>query len=93
MGLSMCTLWLVVYSLGAWGEGRGDLVSDIILPVGLQTSSAPSVLSLTPPFWPPLLGILNVCFTVPLSISYFSRCLALLENDIRILDLDMKCAH
>jgi hypothetical protein len=43
---SMCTLWLVVY---AWEL----LLVDIVLPMGLETPSAPSVHSLTPPFGTP----------------------------------------
>ena len=47
MGPSMCcTLWLVVLSLGALELWLGDIV---VLPMELQTPSAPSVLSLTPP--------------------------------------------
>ena len=43
MGLSMCTLWFVVWELwGLW------LVDIVVLPVSLQTPSAPSVLSPTP---------------------------------------------
>jgi len=35
MGLSMCTLWLVVWSLGALGVVW--LLGVVVLPVGLQT--------------------------------------------------------
>jgi hypothetical protein len=47
---SMCTLWLVVCSL-EYLEGR--LIDIVLLPMGLQTSSAPLVLSLTPPLGTP----------------------------------------
>ena len=46
MGHSMCTLWLVVWSLGAQGVW---LVNNVVLSMDFQTPSAPSVLSLTPP--------------------------------------------
>ena len=46
MGPSMCTLWLVVLYLGALG-------SLVVLPMGLQTPSALSVLSLIPPLGSP----------------------------------------
>ena len=43
---AMSTLWLVVWSLGLWVVW---LVGIAILPMGLQTLSTPSVLSLAPP--------------------------------------------
>ena len=48
MGPSMCTLWLVVFFF-PW-ELRGFwLVDIVVLLMGLQTPSSPSVLPLTPP--------------------------------------------
>jgi hypothetical protein len=41
MGPSMCTLWLVILSLGVQGGWSVDIV---VLPMGLQTPSAPSAL-------------------------------------------------
>ena len=49
MGLTMCTLWLMVKSLGALGWGGVWLVDIVVLSMGWQTPLAPSVLSLTPP--------------------------------------------
>jgi hypothetical protein len=47
MGLSMCTLWWFrLWEL--WGGGV-CWVEVVVLPMESQTSSAPSVLSLTPP--------------------------------------------
>jgi len=48
MGPSICTHWLVVCSLWAL-EGGIWLVDIVVLPMGLQTPSASSVLSLTLP--------------------------------------------
>jgi hypothetical protein len=61
MGRSMCTLWLVV---SPWELCGGWLV-DIVLPIGMQTSSAPSVFSLTP-----LLG-------TPCSVQWLSASICL----------------
>ena len=44
LGSSMCTLWLVVSPRELWGVWLIDIV---VLPIGLQTPSAPSVLPLT----------------------------------------------
>ena len=46
MSPSMCTLWLVVQSLGAVGVWPLDIVAP---PMGLKTHSTPSVSSPTPP--------------------------------------------
>jgi hypothetical protein len=46
---SMCTPWLVV-KLVPGSSGGYWLVHSVVPPMGLQTSSAPSVLSLVPPF-------------------------------------------
>jgi len=46
MGLSMCTLWMVGSSWELW------LIGVVVL-MGLQMPSAPSILSLTPPRWTP----------------------------------------
>jgi hypothetical protein len=51
MGWSICTFWLVVWSLGALGAGGGgcvSLVDTVVLPMGFQIPSAPLVLFLTP---------------------------------------------
>ena len=50
MGPSMCALWLVWSPWELWGIW---LVDTVVLPMGLQTSSAASVLSLTPPLETP----------------------------------------
>jgi hypothetical protein len=52
MGPSMCTLWLVVQSLGALGGGV-RLFDIVVLSMWLQAPSAPSVLSLIPPLGTP----------------------------------------
>jgi hypothetical protein len=44
MGPLMCTHWLWVWSLGDWSV---SLVDIVVLPMGLQNPSAPSVLALT----------------------------------------------
>jgi hypothetical protein len=46
MGPSLCTLWLVFSPWELWGVW---LVDMLVLPMALQTPSAPSVLSLTSP--------------------------------------------
>ena len=50
MDPSLFTLWLVVESLGALGVQLGDIV---VLPMGLQSPSAPSVLPLILPLGSP----------------------------------------
>ena len=45
MGPSMCSLWLVIQSLGDLGVWLVDIV---VLPMELQTPSAPPVLSVVP---------------------------------------------
>ena len=55
MGLSMCTFLVGGLVPGSSGRrGGGVLLVDIVvLPMGLQTPSAPSVISLTPPLGTP----------------------------------------
>jgi hypothetical protein len=45
------SLWLVIYSLGALGGGAIKLFHIVILPMGMQYPSAPSLLPLTLPLW------------------------------------------
>ena len=59
MGPSMCIPWLVVYFLGALG-GWVLLVEIVVLSMGLHTTSAPSVLFITPPLETPLESLCSV---------------------------------
>ena len=58
---------------GSWGGGRVWLLDIIVLAVGLQTPSAPSVLSLTPPLGIPMLNPMVGCEHMPLYLSGSGR--------------------
>jgi hypothetical protein len=65
----MCTLWLVVRSLGAPGVGRVWPVDTVAPSMGIQIPSAPSVPSSTPPSRNPELSPMVGC---ELSLLYLS---------------------
>ena len=68
MGPSMCTLWLVVQSLGALGGGVWPV--DIVAPsMRLRSPSAPSVPSPTPLSGTPELSPMGGCEHLPLYLS------------------------
>jgi hypothetical protein len=58
-GYSLCTLWLVVCPWELWGGVW--LVDIFVLPMKLQTPSAPTVLALTSPIWIPALSPMIGC--------------------------------
>jgi hypothetical protein len=72
-GPSMYILWLVVQSQGAPVGGGVWLVDTVAPPTGLQTPSAPSVPSLTPPSGTPIQSPMVGCKHPPLYLSGSGR--------------------